>query len=64
VVQPDAQDRFECFDDLFPCIKEECDHRRVSNWVSVLRYFHNVIRKKDDRPEYQGFIQTITEALT
>ena len=58
------KDRLENFDDLFPCLKEECDHGHVSNWVSVYRYFHNVIRAKDDRPEYLRFIQTLSEALT
>jgi putative transposase len=58
------KDRLENFDDLFPCLREECDHRHVSNWVSVFRFFHNVIRERDDRPEYQRFIQTLSEALT
>jgi putative transposase len=58
------KDRLECFDDLFPCFKERCDHQHVSNWVSVFRYFHNVIVREDDRPEFQRFIQTISEELT
>jgi putative transposase len=58
------KDRLECFDDLFPCLKEGCNHRHVSNWVSVFRYFHNVIRTDDDRPEYQRFIQSLLEALS
>ena len=58
------KDRVECFDDLFPCFRDECDHRHVSNWISVFRYFHNVIRTEDDQPEYQRFIQGLSEALT
>jgi putative transposase len=58
------KDRAECFDDLFPCLKEECDHRHVSNWASVFRFFHNVVRKRDPRPGYQRFIQDLSGALT
>ena len=59
------KDRAECFDDLFPCLKEECDHLHVSNWISVFRYFHNVVRRReDDQPEYLRFIQSLSEALT
>ena len=28
------KDRLECFDDLFPCFREHCDHGHVHNWVS------------------------------
>jgi putative transposase len=58
------KDRLENFDDLFPCLKEECDHGHVRNWISVFRFFHNLVRAEDDRPEYQRFIQTLSEALT
>jgi putative transposase len=58
------KDRLENFDDLFPCLREECDRGHVRNWVSVYRFFHNVIRTKDDQPEYQRFIQSLSEALT
>jgi transposase-like protein len=58
------KDRLENFDDLFPCIKEGCDHVHVHNWISVFRFFHNVIKERDDQPEYQRFIQAISEALT
>ena len=58
------KDRLENFDDLFPCFREGCDHGHVRNWVSVYRFFHNVIRTEDDKPEYQRFIQSISEALT
>ena len=53
-------DRLECFDDLFPCLeREECDRQHVHNWISVFRFFHNLVRTReddDDRPEYQRFI--------
>jgi putative transposase len=58
------KDRLENFDDLFPCLKEECDHGHVHNWVSVFRFFHNVIKTEDDQPEYQRFIRSVAEGLT
>ena len=58
------KDRLENFDDLFPCLKERCDPQHVYNWVSVFRFFHNVIKRRDSRPEYQRFIQDLSGALT
>jgi hypothetical protein len=58
------KDRLENFDDLFPCFREGCDHRHVHNWTSVFRFFHNLVKKEDEQPEYQRFIQSISEALT
>jgi hypothetical protein len=69
------KDRLECFDDLFPCLKEGCDREHVRNWISVFRFFHNPVRTNgqigralmeyDDGPEYRRFIQLITkEVLT
>jgi putative transposase len=59
------KDRLENFDDLFPCLREECDHGHVNNWISVFRFFHNLVRAEDDgRPEYQRFIMSLSEALT
>ena len=58
------KDRPENFDDLFPCLKEGCDREHVSNWVSVFRFFHNLVREDDEQPEYQRFIETLSEALT
>ena len=57
------KDRLENFNDLFPYFKEECDHGHIRNWISVFRCFHNVIREKDGRPEYQRLVQTLSEAL-
>jgi putative transposase len=70
-----VKDRVECFDDLFPCMKEDCDKEHVSNWVRVFRFFHNHVRvneeigrapmEYDDRPEYLRFIDLLSkEALT
>ena len=70
-----VKDRIECFDDLFPCMKEDCDKEHVSNWVSVFRFFHNHVRvngeigrapmEYDDRPEYLRFIDLLSrEVLT
>ena len=60
------KDRLECFDDLFPCLKEkECDREHVNNWISVFRFYHNHIRTEyDGRPEYEKFIELLSEALT
>ncbi len=69
------KDRLECFDDMFPCLKEECDRDHVRNWISVFRFYHNYVRTNeevgrppmiyDSRPEYLRFIELITrEALT
>jgi putative transposase len=58
------KDRLENFDDLFPCLREECDHGHVHNWVSVFRFFHNVIRERGNQPEYLRFIQNLSETLT
>ena len=32
------KDRLENFDDLFPCLKEECGREHVSNWIRVFRF--------------------------
>ena len=58
------KDRVECFDDLFPCLREGCDHAHVVNWIRVFRFFHNVVRERDGRPEYQRFIEDLSGALT
>jgi putative transposase len=71
-----VKDRVECFDDLFPCMKEGCDRGHVDNWVRVFRFFHNHVRVNeeigrapmeydDDRPEYQRFVDLLSrEVLT
>ncbi|MDG6926543.1 MAG: IS6 family transposase [Nitrososphaerota archaeon] len=38
------KDRIECFDDLSPCLKEDCDRKHVSNLIAVFRFFHNHVR--------------------
>ena len=38
------KDRLECFDDLFPCLKEDCHRDHVRNWISVFRFYHNYVR--------------------
>ncbi len=69
------KDRLECFDDHFPCYKDECDRKHVDNWISVFRFYHNHVRMNeeigrapleyDDRPEYQRFIEILAkEVLT
>jgi putative transposase len=69
------KDRLENFDDLFPCLKEDCDREHVRRWISVFRFYHNHVRvngeigrppmEYDDSPEYQRFIELITkEVLT
>jgi hypothetical protein len=47
--------------------EKECDRKHVTGWISVFRFFHNLVRTQeedDDRPEYQRFIEILTEALT
>jgi putative transposase len=69
------KDRLENFDDLFPCIKKDCDREHVHNWISVFRFYHNHVRTNeeigrapmeyDGRPEYQRFIDILErEVLT
>jgi putative transposase len=68
------KDRIECFDDMFPCLKEECNREHVHNWISVFRFYHNHVRvngeigrapvEYDEGPEYLRFIRLITDALT
>jgi hypothetical protein len=36
----------------------------VYNWIRVFRFFHNVVRTRDNQPEYQRFIQSLSGALT
>jgi putative transposase len=65
------KDRLECFDDLFPCFREECDEEHIRNWVIVFRFFHNHVREnegtgraplqEDHLPEHQRFIRLIME---
>ena len=64
------KDRLECFDDHFPCLKEDCDKEHVRDWIRVFRFYHNHVRVNEEigrapmdlddyRPEYQRFIDLL-----
>ena len=38
------KDRLECFDDYFPCMKEDCECEHVRNWISVYALIYNYVR--------------------
>jgi putative transposase len=35
------KDRVECFDDYFPCWKEECDRGHVCAWIKMFSFYYN-----------------------
>jgi len=35
------KDRVECFDDYFPCWKEECSRRHVFLWIKMFSFYYN-----------------------
>jgi putative transposase len=35
------KDRTECFDDYFPCRRDNCKLEHVSNWINQFVYMHN-----------------------
>jgi putative transposase len=35
------KDRTECFDDYFPCRRDNCKLEHVSNWMDQFVYLHN-----------------------
>jgi putative transposase len=35
------KDRTECFDDYFPCRRDNCKLEHVSNWMNQFVYMHN-----------------------
>ena len=35
------KDRTECFDDYFPCRKENCKLKHVLNWLNLFVTYHN-----------------------
>ena len=35
------KDRTECFDDYFPCRKENCKLKHVRNWLNLFVKYHN-----------------------
>lgn len=38
------KDRLECFDDYFPCWKEDCDKAHVHDWIQIHGFFYNYAR--------------------
>jgi transposase-like protein len=67
------KDRLDCFDDLFSCLKDECEREHVHNWISVFRFYHNYVKGEredretsvgyDDGPEYRRFIDLLATKL-
>lgn len=52
------KDRIECFDDHFPCRKEDCDRQHVWNWLKLfLPYLHLSI----DRIRFMTFFFLATD---
>jgi putative transposase len=37
-----VKDRTECFDDYFPCNKDDCSKKHVINWFKVFTIYLNV----------------------
>jgi putative transposase len=35
------KDRTECFDDYFPCRKENCRLKHIKRWLEVFAFYHN-----------------------
>lgn len=47
------KDRTECFDDHFPCRKENCDRQHVWNWLKLfVVYLHTAM----DRTQFTTFL--------
>ncbi|MEM2525964.1 MAG: hypothetical protein QXI49_07240 [Candidatus Methanomethylicaceae archaeon] len=46
------KDRIECFDDYFPCLKEECNKEHIIKWIESFKIDYNYIRihKKIGKP--------------
>lgn len=36
-----VKDRTECFDDYFPCLKENCKLKHMTNWLNPYVNYHN-----------------------
>jgi putative transposase len=52
------KDRTECFDDHFPCNKEECDRKHVNNWLKMfILYLH----MKTDRIKFIAFLMILVK---
>ena len=71
------KDRVECFDDYFPCWKEECSRRHVFLWIRTFSFYYNFVREHSelgfppalydsplkDRSEADRFISLVQEAI-
>gem|GEM_PF-647714 len=42
------KDRVECFDDHFPCWKEECDRGHVCLWIRAFSFCYNFVREHSE----------------
>jgi hypothetical protein len=42
------KDRVECFDDYFPCWKEECNRRHVFLWIKMFYFYYNFVREHSE----------------
>jgi hypothetical protein len=38
------KDGTECFDDYYPCMKEECELEHVYKWTGLFVFMYNVVR--------------------
>jgi putative transposase len=49
------EDRTECFDDYFPCRKNDCKLKHVRNWLNLFTDYHNkeIINLKRTEPDIQ-----------
>jgi putative transposase len=71
------KDRVECFDDYFPCWKEECDRGHVCAWIRTFSFYYNFVREHSElgfppalydsplkeKPEADRFISLVQEAI-
>jgi len=39
-----AKDRTECFDDYYPCVKQECSLSHVYKWIDLFVFMYNSTR--------------------
>ena len=70
------KDRVECFDDYFPCWREECDRGHVCAWIKMFSFYYNFVREHSElgsppassspsqqQSEADRFIALVTEAI-